>query len=1125
MRMHQRNRLRRSIVPAVVIPALLAPFALGVSPAQAATISTLADFEQVPAGFFSYGSAGFGLVDVPAGERPELEAPSKVLSYGFDVTGAGSFGGVGHNFTGSAEDWSAFDGIRFWLQGEGSGDALQFEVFDGGANADASERWDTTITDTSSGWREIVLPWSAFTRATDFQPGGAPTDGELELTSVWGYALPAVSGAATVRVDDIALYSEDDIAPTVSIVDATVDVLEGRTATVELRLNVAAAADVTVGWSTAGGTAASGDFTGASGTATFTAGATTAEVEVATTDDEEQEPSETFTVTLADAAGAELGSPATATVTILDDDTVTGPPAGRTQLVEDFEQPLPQQAPPAPPAPQLGWLVAQDPASTVSFTTTDAPPAPVPGAGDGNTVLSADYDIASWGVVVDNFTDAGTTEWLPQDWSTFEGLGFWMHGTGSGTGLFLDLLDNRTPGSQTDDAERFSYAFADNWEGWRFLQIPFSELTRKEIGNGAPNDGLTLTEVHGLAFGALRTDAPTTYFVDDVLVWGEAEPPALAVGFDRASYQVSEGEDAVLTVRLNRVADQAVSVRYEAADEPDRTATEDLPATIDRDFEIVSGTVTIPAGSREATIAVPTLENAKPEVDETFVVDLSGAEGAELGFNDRGLVSIQDDDPVDPALIEDFERGAGLWDSDAELAVREIPAGAPGAYPGQDVYEHVLDVSSEAGDTLVREFAQPQDWSGYEGLSFWYEGEGDGETVTVGLSTGGEADPGLEGWELAWSDEFEGPAGAPADPENWTYETGGWGWGNDELQYYTDSTDNAALDGDGNLVITAREVDPATSGLECWYGPCTHTSARLVTENKQEFQYGRIETRVLVPRGSGIWPAVWTLGNDFRDVGWPQTGEIDIMEFVGKFPDEVFGTIHGPGYSGGASYGGTHTLDEPVYEDWHTFSVEWQPGGIAWFVDGIQYHSAAPEDVPGDWVYDHPFTLLTNVAVGGNFGGPLGEDLVFPQSLAVDYIRVYQAPDTAQRFEAEFVDDTNGWRKVTLPFDAFDPAGTSTAVLSASPAAATGLDRVSELGFSWQGSGEVGLDRILLEPDVALPGPGGPDGPGGPGAGPGPGGGLAGTGPEGVVGTAVAALAALIAGLGLAMMRRRAARR
>ncbi|WP_411699653.1 family 16 glycosylhydrolase [Conyzicola sp.] len=246
-------------------------------------------------------------------------------------------------------------------------------------------------------------------------------------------------------------------------------------------------------------------------------------------------------------------------------------------------------------------------------------------------------------------------------------------------------------------------------------------------------------------------------------------------------------------------------------------------------------------------------------------------------------------------------------------------------------------------------------------------------------------------WSLVWSDDFEGSAGTAPDPEYWTHETGGSGWGNDELQYYTDSPDNASLDGNGNLAITARRTAPDATELECWYGPCAFTSARLITAQKQEFTYGRFETRVRVPEGAGLWPAVWMLGSDFAEVGWPQTGEIDIMEFVGNSPNNVFGTIHGPGYSGGQAYSGDFALQNPVPDEWHVFTVEWTPENITWTIDGAVFHEADPTDVaPNEWVFDHPFFLLTNMAVGGNFGGDVGDDVTFPREFTVDYVRVYR---------------------------------------------------------------------------------------------------------------------------------------
>lgn len=246
-------------------------------------------------------------------------------------------------------------------------------------------------------------------------------------------------------------------------------------------------------------------------------------------------------------------------------------------------------------------------------------------------------------------------------------------------------------------------------------------------------------------------------------------------------------------------------------------------------------------------------------------------------------------------------------------------------------------------------------------------------------------------WTLVWSDEFNGTAGARVDTTKWVADTGGQGWGNQERQYYTLS-ENAALDGAGNLVITARD-EPASSPRSCWYGGCLYTSARLKTKGKFEQTYGRYEARIRVPRGQGIWPAFWMLGNDIDAVGWPQSGEIDVMENIGREPAIVHGTVHGPGYSGGSSIGGAYTLAAGSFaDDYHVFAVEWMPGEIRWFVDGNQYHRTTPASLPAGaaWPFDHPFFMLLNVAVGGAWPGDPDASSVFPQQMLVDYVRVYR---------------------------------------------------------------------------------------------------------------------------------------
>jgi beta-glucanase (GH16 family) len=259
-------------------------------------------------------------------------------------------------------------------------------------------------------------------------------------------------------------------------------------------------------------------------------------------------------------------------------------------------------------------------------------------------------------------------------------------------------------------------------------------------------------------------------------------------------------------------------------------------------------------------------------------------------------------------------------------------------------------------------------------------------SATPSAAAGPTSDPAT--WPLAWSDEFDGAAGSPPDSASWGYDIGGEGWGNNERQYYTDEIANASLDGKGHLRITARESD---GSLDCHYGPCEYTSARLLTKGRIEVQYGRIEARIKVPAGFGLWPAFWMLGNDIDTVSWPASGEIDIMEFVGRRPNEILGTLHGPGYSGGSGITASVDLGVPVSDEFHTYAVEWQPGLVRWYFDGTPYHEVRPSDVaPNAWVFDHPFFMLLNVAVGGNLGGPVFPDTIFPRSMVVDYVRLYQ---------------------------------------------------------------------------------------------------------------------------------------
>ena len=239
--------------------------------------------------------------------------------------------------------------------------------------------------------------------------------------------------------------------------------------------------------------------------------------------------------------------------------------------------------------------------------------------------------------------------------------------------------------------------------------------------------------------------------------------------------------------------------------------------------------------------------------------------------------------------------------------------------------------------------------------------------------------------ELILADEFD-VEGAP-DSGIWTYDIGrgpnGDGWGNNELQYYTDNPGNVRVD-NGYLLITARQED---------FEGSAYTSARIKSQGLFEQQYGRFEARIRVPSGKGLWPAFWLLGNDCEENIWPLCGEIDVMENLGDAPTTIFGSAHGPGYSAGEAETKNFSLEDGRFDtDFHVFGVEWAPEYINYYVDDKLYHRITPEDVPGDWVFDNEFYMILNVAVGGNFPGPPNTETVFPQTMAVDYVRVY-APE------------------------------------------------------------------------------------------------------------------------------------
>ena len=236
-------------------------------------------------------------------------------------------------------------------------------------------------------------------------------------------------------------------------------------------------------------------------------------------------------------------------------------------------------------------------------------------------------------------------------------------------------------------------------------------------------------------------------------------------------------------------------------------------------------------------------------------------------------------------------------------------------------------------------------------------------------------------WQITWSDEFNGLAGQSPDASKWTFDlgTGQDGWGNSELQSYTNSPANISLDDEGNLVITAINEGNR------------FTSARIKTQGLFAQQYGRFEARIKTPYGPGIWPAFWMLGENIETVPWSGCGEIDIMELRGQEPHIIHGTLHGPGYSGGNPVTGSYALVNDRFDnDFHLFAIEWDKDKIDFFVDDYLYQRIERSNVPGEWVYDQPFFILINLAVGGNYVGFPTAQTPFPQKMYIDYVRVYQ---------------------------------------------------------------------------------------------------------------------------------------
>jgi beta-glucanase (GH16 family) len=276
-------------------------------------------------------------------------------------------------------------------------------------------------------------------------------------------------------------------------------------------------------------------------------------------------------------------------------------------------------------------------------------------------------------------------------------------------------------------------------------------------------------------------------------------------------------------------------------------------------------------------------------------------------------------------------------------------------------------------------------------------------TLSAGLTVASRGDKAEAA--VVWNEEFNGGAGTGVDGSKWNFDTGGGGFGNQELEYYTSGTSNVAMDGQGHLVITARKGSGGHN--DCWYGTCQFTSGRIQTAGKFTQQYGHIEARIQVPNGSGLWPAFWMLGGS----NWPTDGEIDIMEIVGRDPNRLYATLHGPGYSGANGYGSNLFAGSPWYQAFHNYAVDWTANQIVWTVDGQEYFRATPASLTAakgnvSWVYNHPFFIILNLAVGGNFGQGDPASLPFESRMLIDYVHVSTSdsspPPTGNALKSNF---------------------------------------------------------------------------------------------------------------------------
>ena len=262
--------------------------------------------------------------------------------------------------------------------------------------------------------------------------------------------------------------------------------------------------------------------------------------------------------------------------------------------------------------------------------------------------------------------------------------------------------------------------------------------------------------------------------------------------------------------------------------------------------------------------------------------------------------------------------------------------------------------------------------------------------------TGSTQSPPPVQWTQIWSDEFDGAAGSPVDASKWTNDIGdgcsqsNCGWGNNEKEYYSADPGSISLNGAGQLVIVGKQ---APAGLTCYYGACRYTSAKITTRGKLVVSpAGRVEARIKLSNGQGLWPAFWMLGSTCPQTPWPDCGEIDIMENKGSQPKTTSSALHGPGYSGNTPFAHAQDFASGTITDFHTYAVEWDLAHVRWLVDGVEHYQVVAGEVQsrGPSVLGKSFNLILNLAIGGHFDGDPQSDAIFPATMTVDYVRLFQ---------------------------------------------------------------------------------------------------------------------------------------